>query len=186
MGVYGLTQYVKQNMPNLGIRTNVLSLKTIVVDGNSFCFYIAKKINWLKGSQYHEFITLIKRHLEVFTNSQTELIFVFDGPLPDYKIEERHSRNQDKIEKLVLVIADAISNRNPDYHVQNLATSLLPPFAIPIAIHTMKELNFKCIVAEEEADLFIARLANSLNASVLSQDSDFFMFNIPSFILLDT
>ncbi|KAJ3254247.1 Protein asteroid 1 [Boothiomyces macroporosus] len=177
------------NFPNLGERItwscNHSNSGVLVVDGNSFGFQIAREINWLHGPQYHSFQYYVEQHYSYLIRTGKRIIVVFDGALPKYKVSERLSRNQERVDKIHELLKEATA-AVVDPGSQSLAASILPPFAVPIVIETVKKLGVEYIIAKEEADSVIAGLAKKYNGYVLSQDSDFYVYDIPGFIPLDS
>ncbi|KAJ3274135.1 Protein asteroid 1 [Terramyces sp. JEL0728] len=189
MGIFGLTLHIKQNFPSLGERIhwdcNHSSDGVLIVDGNSFGFQIAREINWLHGPQYHAFTYYIEKYFTYLIRTGKRIIVVFDGALPKYKLSERLSRNQERVDRIHELLKEATASV-VDPNAQLMAASILPPFAVPIVIETVKKLGLEYIIAREEADSVIAGLAKKHDAYVLSQDSDFYVYDIPGFIPLDT
>lgn len=54
----------------------------------------------------------------------------------------------------------------------------LPLFCIPLFIQTVQECGIRLLQSAREADALLAAMANALKCSVVSQDSDFFIFDI--------
>jgi hypothetical protein len=105
-----------------------------------------------------------------------KVLFVFDGILPDYKVNQRHERNQN------LIDLQAEYYEQIKTGVFNGCDTLLPPFALFCLIHTLVKNGIETVLAQEDADYAISKLAKKRNAIVISQDSDFFMYNIKGYI----
>lgn len=182
MGVNGFTNYIHNSLLHIAPITN-LSNASLVIDGNSFTFTVARQINWLQGSAYTQLKSKIIEFLKKIDHCS--LTVVFDGSLPEYKTQERHHRNREKLERQQHVLTNAVLG-SKDIHTLKMAATLLPPFAVPLVIDTIRQLNIPVIIAIEEADHLIASIAKSKDALVLSQDSDFFIYDIPGYIPFDT
>jgi predicted nuclease of predicted toxin-antitoxin system len=185
MGISGLTRFIETSADGVGKRMNLNSIPfdSLIIDGNSFAFYMAKQQNWLFGckfnidlAQYKELEKCVEfycRELSKFT-----AFAVFDGSLPAYKKPNRKSRYSDRIQQQRDIINRISSNNLDDLHISS-ASTLLPRFSISVVMEKMKSMNIKIVIAKEEADQLIAYLAQVHNGLVLSQDSDFFIYNVP-------
>lgn len=62
---------------------------------------------------------------------------------------------------------------------------IFPGMGRPVFVSTLKKMGIQVLQADFEADEEIAVIAKKLGHTVLSNDSDFFVYDVP-FILLDT
>jgi hypothetical protein len=185
MGVTGLANFIDNSHRGIGqiVNLEAIQANAIILDGNSFSFHIAKLINWMNGTQYKQLENLVKFYIKIFAANH-KLFIVFDGSLAEYKIQERHSRNEDKVQKQKHIVANITKNCS---YSQSMAATLLPPFSVSVVMEAIREiggLSVKVIVANEEADHLIGHLAKLHHGIVISQDSDFFIYNVPYYIPL--
>ncbi|KAJ3119291.1 hypothetical protein HK098_005611 [Nowakowskiella sp. JEL0407] len=168
----------------------------VVVDGNGFLHFILRSDIVCKfGSNYTALERALSSKITLLTNASLSLYFVFDGPLPEWKFNQRISRENQKIAKIAVAI-EGLVGRNQKYngesnveksHFSTEIAGLLWPMALSCAIRTISNLNIPVFLAKDEADSTIARIARKLNCSVMGNDSDFFIHNIPEgYIPLDS
>jgi hypothetical protein len=95
------------------------------------------------------------------------MIFVFDGGLPNYKRGVRIQRFVEQRQRQTELIA-----------ALHWTDSFASPLALPCMIHTLLELKQAVFMAYEEADRVVARFAKEKGYHVLSNDSDYYFFDI--------
>ncbi|KAJ3412964.1 Protein asteroid 1 [Chytridiales sp. JEL 0842] len=171
MGVIGFSGTMREAKPPVHAQFSKhdRSINHLVVDGNSFMHFCAQKINWGLGSPYSDFAQIVQQESQTLCNHFHPL-FLFDGPLPYWKVDQRISRDQAKIDLSRTIVDDVVAGRCP-----RLETSILPPLALSVTLTTLRSLAASIEIAHGEADLAIARRARELNALVLSTDSDFYI-----------
>ena len=148
----------------------------IIVDGNSFMHHCAKNVNWAGGSSYSTLENaaslIAQRFLQLFTSEF--VLFIFDGPLPSWKVQHRIQREQHKINLAKSILADVFNRRNP-----SIETSLISPLCISVTIYALRKQGCRVLFADGEADLLIAEKAREMqDACVISTDSDFAIHNL--------
>ncbi|KAI9014974.1 XPG domain containing-domain-containing protein [Gaertneriomyces semiglobifer] len=180
MGVSGLASYVEhlQPRPAVSIRwpttaTNDQS-QLFAIDGNAYVHYVAKKISWLQGASHGQLAAVFEHGIQEFINAGMSLQFVFDGPLPPAKIDQRIARDSEKIARISTVITSTVLS--PSLSVN--AATLLPPLAIPMSIHRLHCMKISVCVPQEEADVVLARIARLHSAAIISKDSDFYVHKL--------
>ena len=155
---------------------NQLELKTVIIDGNSLLYFIGKQMDWINNLDYFIFSNLIVEFLDCF--SEFKVIVVFDGSLPTYKLNERIRRMNENIETIKQILSLNASGGK----VSSVVNSrLMPPFAISVLFDTCLKSNVETVVAIEEADPLIVKLAVQNDAIVFSQDSDFLISTVPGY-----
>ena len=182
MGVQGLTQFLK-TLPRSAQTTHSRNANrpnatepTLVVDGNSLAFYVARSVQWARGPDYPRFSALLSKAHSHLSRSE-HVLYVFDGGLPVYKHNERMKRYTSKLAVLL--------KRNIQQTVPEYLNCQLPIFAIQLTIDTLAGLpNATTTIAQVEADDLIAHYSRLYNCPVVSQDSDFYIYNIPLYIPL--
>ena len=157
----------------------------LVIDGNQLCHKLyysslreGKKTGWVYGSQYPEFRATLVRFFQALKDAKVTPTVVFDGILhlneKKEVVLERHKQN-------ARVYDRQRTSSTPVSHIG------LPPLVYQAFNAILQELGVTQLVADGDGDVAIAHTANTLNCPVLSEDSDFYMFNIPrGYIHLDT
>ncbi|KAJ3183955.1 hypothetical protein HDU85_001806 [Gaertneriomyces sp. JEL0708] len=180
MGVSGLASYVEhlQPRPAVSIRWPITAAseqsQLFAIDGNAYVHYVAKKISWLQGASHGQLAAVFEHGIQDFISAGMSLQFVFDGPLPPAKIDQRIARDAEKIARISTVIASTVLS--PSLAVN--AATLLPPLAIPMSIHRLHCMKISVCVPQEEADVVLARIARLHSAAIISKDSDFYIHRL--------
>ena len=179
MGVKGFARYIAKRFPNLGQELNLNDIdcnRLIIIDGNSLLYFLAQKLDFLLVN-YTLLQQRIIEFLNLFRNYRIQV--VFDGSLPKYKLNERITRMNQNIQDSI----DIMNQINGGKQYNRI--KLLPPFAFQIIIETCILKGVDTIIAMEEADPLIIKLALINNAIVISQDSDFLISKIPAYCPLE-
>lgn len=169
MGVKGLTSFVEENGHIL--QDIFFKNSKLVIDGCNlyYLLYFRENLDQIHGGEYDSFECLINRFIQALRDSGIEPFIVLDGgaDYTDKKFETLKKRAQDKINAACNASRGRSDNVLPPIIKQvfkEVLTSLKVPFAISIA----------------EADREVALLANEWNCPVLSNDSDFYIFDVPA------
>ncbi|XP_052002835.1 protein asteroid homolog 1-like [Xyrauchen texanus] len=172
MGVQGLMSYIDSNRTFLkycNFRDSPL-----IIDGSNLFYnlYFSCKLDQMHGGDYEAFEEMIKQFFENLAACDIHPFVVLDGGADhtDKKFDTLREQGQQKIKE-----AHALS-------MGSRATVL--PFLIKQVfrqvLHNLKVPLVQCI---QEADWEIAALASQWKCPILSNDSDFFIFNITKGIL---
>ncbi|TPX61104.1 hypothetical protein PhCBS80983_g01387 [Powellomyces hirtus] len=189
MGVTGLASYVRQlsrspaipvTWPLLGTLPSPEESTLVLVDGNSFVHYIARKVSWLHGAQHDLLCEVLLREVDKFRSVGLEPQFIFDGILPELKREERKGRLKERIDRVQLVMDEIMLTAGaPSMLAQKGSASFLPPMIMPACIHALRSAGVNVAVYPHgEADMALAQQARRDNAPIISLDSDFFIHTI--------
>ncbi|KAH6572602.1 hypothetical protein BASA60_006571 [Batrachochytrium salamandrivorans] len=204
MGVSGLTTYLENYHPNLRIDIPIASTESdhrrpLVVDGDSFIYLAISAFNWTLGSQYIQFQKLLlkwalqltfggdgtmPKSVDQAAMEKSKVTFVFGGPLPSYKISVRNKRNQDRVNEMAYIMRSFQDEHLADHPTTQSSRSLRHPMVTPIAIFSLRRAGFNVINSISEADEAIMHLACDTDAIVISNDSDFFMYDVPMYVSL--
>nr|KAJ3418201.1 hypothetical protein HK105_000207 [Polyrhizophydium stewartii] len=172
----------------------------LVLDGNGLVYLVAQSLNYALGSHHARLERLLVDCAHALALAGTkadaspaaapaarlDLTFVFDGLLPEYKVAERRRRDMSRIER-IQAVAGAVGLGAAGDHIDvQAAVMVMPPTVVFVAIRALRSAGFTVVVAEEEADVFAARLARETGAAVVSKDSDFYVHRIPMFINLES
>lgn len=168
MGVQGLTTYVEGNrnfLQDVKFRDSRL-----VIDGCSLYFrlYFTHGLDQQHGGDYDTFAYLLTQFLSALAACNIQPYVVLDGGTDpsDKKFPTLRQRLQSKIKE-----ADSLS------HGRN--GSVLPILTRDVFIQVLMQRGVPLVQCPAEADWEIACLAHQWNCPVLTNDSDFFIFDLP-------
>lgn len=163
--------------------------------------YQQSQLPWVYGGEYADF----KRHVEQVVLSWIavgfKVYFVFDGarntsnqvheltsylcctgPAPELKIPTLISRlNRSNVEQSLIFFRTSQASRSTPRFLRE--TRILPPLTYECCVQTLQKLAIsgklplEVHFADEEADPYAVELAGRLGAYVVSNDSDFVIFN---------
>ncbi|RUS24035.1 XPG domain containing-domain-containing protein [Jimgerdemannia flammicorona] len=202
MGIKGLHSYIQQT-PSLA-HTKEWPLHPdsspavphrLVIDGNAYVHHLySGSLDWVHGGQYTALATLLRLHTSTLQQAGFDLLFLFDGPLPLHKRQNRLARDTEKIDRVtrVLQILDRTSRTPVGMGGQSPKLRhlfLLPPLALDVTLQTLRSLpGVRVSVCAGEADGAVARLARQKGAYAVSKDSDYFVHDVgpAGYIPLDT
>ncbi|XP_034561416.1 protein asteroid homolog 1 isoform X2 [Notolabrus celidotus] len=168
MGVQGLTTYVERNrnfLQDVRFRDSRL-----VIDGCSLYYrlYFNHGLDQQHGGDYDAFACLLTQFLSALEACNIQPYVILDGGVDpsDKKFSTLRHRLQSKIKE-----ADSLSRgRNG---------SVLPILTRDVFIQVLLERGVPLVQCPAEADWDIACLAHQWNCPVLTNDSDFYIFDLP-------
>ncbi|XP_022805165.1 protein asteroid homolog 1-like [Stylophora pistillata] len=174
MGVRGLTSYLKESAPQLGSHIELRDTK-LIIDGDSLCNYLYE-VNGFDcrcGGQYEEFYMKVLLFFDALKSGDVEYFVVLDGAYDksDNKLETQKKRAQERIETADRLFKDETSPDGDEYF-------LLPLLAKFVFAQALRDHLITFAVSDCEADPDIASLAREWKCPVLSNDSDFFIFDL--------
>ncbi|XP_061598632.1 protein asteroid homolog 1 [Cololabis saira] len=168
MGVHGLTTYVEGNrnfLQDVKFRDSRL-----VIDGCSLYFrlYFNHGLDQQHGGDYDAFTHLLTQFLSALAACNIQAYVVLDGGMDpsDKKFPTLRQRLQAKIKE-----ADSISHGR--------GGSVLPLLTRDVFIQVLIQMGIPVFQCPAEADWDIACLAHHWNCPVLTNDSDFYIFDLP-------
>ncbi|KAG8005161.1 Protein asteroid-like protein 1 [Nibea albiflora] len=168
MGVQGLTTFVEGNrhfFQDVKFRDSRL-----VIDGCSLYFrlYFNHGLDQQHGGDYDAFASLLIQFLSALAACNIQPYVVLDGGIDpsDKKFPTLRQRLQSKIKE-----ADSLS------HGRN--GSVLPILTRDVFIQVLIQRGVPLFQCPAEADREIACLAHQWNCPVLTNDSDFYIFDLP-------
>lgn len=168
MGVHGLTSYIEGNRENL---TNIKLRNTrLVIDGCSLYFrlYFTSGLDQIRGGDYDMFAKVVQGFFSALSSCSVSPFVVLDGGMDetDKKLRTICERAQSKVQE-----AHSLS--------QGSNGSVLPLLTRDVFRQVLAELGVPLVQCVSEADFEIASLANHWQCPVLSNDSDFYIFDLP-------
>ncbi|TWW65144.1 Protein asteroid -like protein 1 [Takifugu flavidus] len=168
MGVHGLTTYVDGNknfLQDVKFRNSRL-----IIDGCSLYFrlYFSHCLDQQYGGDYYDFYVLLSQFLSALEACNIQPYVVLDGGIDpsDKKFSTIRQRLQSKIKE-----ADNLSHGRKG--------SVLPILTRDLFIQVLGQRGIPLFQCPFEADKEIACLAHQWNCPVLSNDSDFYIFDLP-------
>ncbi|XP_037331003.2 protein asteroid homolog 1 [Pungitius pungitius] len=168
MGVHGLTTFVEDKR-NL-LQDVKFRNSRLVIDGCSLYFrlYFNQRLDQQHGGDYDAFAGLLTQFFSALAACSIEPYVVLDGGIDpsDKKFPTLRQRLQSKIKE-----ADSLSRgRNG---------SVLPILTRDVFIQVLMQRGVPLVQCPAEADWEIACLARQWNCPVLTNDSDFYIFDLP-------
>lgn len=168
MGIQGLTSYIKSNETYFMEPFKLANLaKTyLVIDGNciSSSIYLSTS-NSIFGGDYDKYATKISSFFNKLLKVQIIPLVLMDGGNEYKKLDTTFDRMQSDVNKGVRYIS------NHSRHLFGLFTN-------KVFMEVMERMEISFAQCKFEADHEIAAIARLLDAPVLSNDSDFFIFGV--------
>ena len=170
MGIRALTSFVKKHHKGLFKSVELKDWKAIVVDGNGLChyLYIEKGGNWELGGEYPEFFSETKSYFQSIRQAGVEPVVVFDGTHDQNKTATVLKRKQEK-NKAMFNSQTAGVQRN--YRVS-------PILMLQTFMDALQDMKIEFHIAPTEGDKETVGVANARGCPVLSNDSDFYMYDL--------
>ncbi|CAO3607359.1 unnamed protein product [Cunninghamella echinulata] len=136
--------------------------------------------------EYNDFAKIISRLINKLQSFGFQLMFLFDGALPEAKENTRLKRYKGYIEKLSAILnnlsqIDTSNKQNPSTTTNNgpqynRDLYIIPPLTIEVCIQTLRELGVTVLISSEEADGLVVQLAQEKNGYIISLDSDMYIY----------
>ncbi|GAA6016267.1 hypothetical protein JCM11491_006797 [Sporobolomyces phaffii] len=182
MGVHGLTGYITKQ-PSLST-TVVLSAPAaatpprppipFVIDGLALIYHLGL-LDPLRGGNYVELAGIVKRYIFWWRACGLEPEFVWDGPFEAAKLPTVIGRSSQSLARTITYMksGDGARRQGP----LKKAASRLPPFTHQVVSVVLEEMRVASHCAEGEGDSPTAELAQRRYGYVVSNDSDYLVFN---------
>ncbi|EDO42657.1 predicted protein [Nematostella vectensis] len=163
MGIRGLNSYIE----TLDVWEKIeLKDTKVVIDGSCLMFnlYYNSGLDFRNGGEYYEFAQVVTSFFQALSSNNVEAYVVLDGAIDPSgrKVDTIESRMQDTIDNA----------GNPYGRVR-------PKLSALVLCQAMRDIGVKFVRIDCEADQEIASLAKKFQCPVLSDDSDFFIFDLP-------
>ncbi|CAO3610204.1 unnamed protein product [Mucor fragilis] len=199
MGIHGLSYFIK-SLPSIidnvkwkiepaaaAVPSTQDNRDYFIIDGNAFVYHIAfeHRTNWTHGGQYADIADVVTKTVDSLHRAGIRLTFLFDGALPQDKLETRVKRHKSYIERCASTYWNLkqinASNKHAYEERQNGIQYygdlfLIPPLTLEVVVQTLKELHVEIQVCEAEADGHVVSMAAREGAYVVSQDSDMHVY----------
>ncbi|GAA5980062.1 hypothetical protein JCM11641_008275 [Rhodosporidiobolus odoratus] len=188
MGVHGLTSFVRKNNSlgdylNLPLPLDQPTTTTIpipiqpipfIVDGLAFIYHVGL-VDTFRGGNYATVRANLRSYILYWRACGLEPEFVWDGPFDSAKLPTVISRSSQSLARSIAYMrASDTARATPN--LRNSA-SRLPPLTHMAVSAELEALGVASHCAEEEADSPTAELAQRKNGFMVSNDSDYFIFN---------
>ncbi|XP_016521937.1 protein asteroid homolog 1-like [Poecilia formosa] len=170
MGVQGLASFLDKHR-NI-YREVRFGRSRLLVDGCnlSYQLYFSSGLDQNHGGEYAAYRTVIETFIAALRSCDITPYVVLDGgsDVTDKKLETVTKRREDRIRKA------------HEAAVSGTTMHILPRMAQVVFIQTLARLQVPLAQCFAEADQEIAALASEWCCPVLSNDSDFFVFDLPA------
>ncbi|KAM4532729.1 single-strand DNA endonuclease ASTE1-like [Fundulus diaphanus] len=175
MGVKGMNDLVKESE---ALERFVFRNSRVIIDGPnlyySLYFDSDPKLDQQHGGDYSAFRELVWSFFNNLKTCEITPLVLLDGGSEPGKEDTIKNRMQDKIQK---------AKRISESKAQSW-DNILPPLVKDIFIQILQEENIEMEQCFGEADQTVARYAKEKKCPVLSNDSDFYIFDVPEGFLL--
>ncbi|ORX53777.1 hypothetical protein BCR36DRAFT_348675 [Piromyces finnis] len=164
----------------------------LIIDANSFFYYLANKINWFVFDNI-SFFKLLKEYLFqlLSINNLEKIFFVFDGMDTDIKKNTNLGRADKRVKSIKKFYNKIVtSNKKKNGFLKPEKVCATPLLKIAYAQYLfdakyyLKKLDVRLSLFEADSD--IAYLAKKYNGYVISNDSDFYIYDIPGYINIES
>ncbi|XP_067304256.1 single-strand DNA endonuclease ASTE1 [Pseudorasbora parva] len=173
MGVQGLKSYIENSDINY-LRICAFRDSSLIIDGSNlyFSLYFDSKLDQMHGGDYDAFEEVIIQFFDNLAACDIKPYVVLDGgdDHTNKKFDTLVKRKQQKIKE-----AYALS--------MGKKASVLPTLVKNVFRQLLRKLKVPMVQCLEEADWEIAALAKEWDCPVLSNDSDFYIFNLAKGVL---
>lgn len=140
------------------------------------------KLGWLTGGSLAEFFQRTVQHMRLFQTHTPNIIVVMDGLRTDAKQRTAAMRYETigfRSVEAKRVCARKEYQRAAEQQLQG--RSIPPLLLMQMMMQACHCAGVSVRVSTREADGDIARLALELNGVIISNDSDFWVFDVPAF-----
>ncbi|CAH1779742.1 unnamed protein product [Owenia fusiformis] len=176
MGVKGLTTFIDTNQELL--EDTKLCKTKLILDGNNVYHFVYYnyRVAHAYGGDYLQYRNSVDSFFKSLLTCDIEPYVIFDG---GYEKDDR------KLQTILGRARSRISSSN-QIVAGNGSPRIMPILAYEVFCEVIKELGIQHRTCDYEADGEIASLANYFNCPVLSNDSDFCVFDLTAgYIPLD-
>ncbi|XP_045111011.1 protein asteroid-like isoform X2 [Portunus trituberculatus] len=172
MGIRGLSTYIHEHLHEVLVR-HKLHQRKVVIDGNNLAhilYFECTGINAAFGGDYDKYASFIEEFFKGLQVCEIYPIVIMDGgqPLDNKKMNTVRERVTNQIQTCLNI------SPSSQYRLK-----VFPCMGRDVFVSTLKKMGIVVLQTDFEADLEIAMLAKELGLTVLSNDSDFYMFSVP-------
>ncbi|CAL1267372.1 unnamed protein product [Larinioides sclopetarius] len=169
MGIRGLSTFFNNN-PDL-TKSHKLYNTPVIIDGNNLIhlLYFANKIDCIYGGDYYKYARAIRKYFSAFKDCNIKPMVIFDGG---------YDKSDRKFQTSLLRSKTRLSLTQHVAKCGDCAGNFLPICAKEVFRDILSEMGIPFALCDFEADEQITALANHYKCPVLSDDSDFFIFDV--------
>ena len=173
MGIRGLTTFVDAH-PEL-LTDLQLHDTRIVIDGNNLYHFLYYHFHLPceYGGDYDQFARSCETFFSALDSCNVTPYVVFDGA---------YASDGNKFQTSLARARERVHMSNIVAHGRH--AKMLPVLAQLCFVHVLQRLGVECVTCDFEADCQIAALARHWSCPVLTNDSDFFVYDIPAGVIL--
>ena len=168
MGVRGLFSFFQNNHDDFFVQHDLYN-SLLVIDGNNLRYHLyntCPRKHCCFGGDYDKYYKHVLLFFRNLISCQIKPIVVIDGSFDEAKKKTLWQRARDQIQAGV-----SCTPHN--------TIGVLPLFAKEVFFQAIRDVSEVMLIQDfYEADSKIASIASSLKCPVLSNDSDFFVFNV--------
>jgi hypothetical protein len=167
-----------QTQPLLYADRVELESVTLVCDGFGLAHHLYRSLDPLVGA-YPEFCLVCRSFINDLRKSRVELVVVFDGSVEAAKLQTKLERYKADGQSMLTAARHLKSSKS----LPSACTWQLPPFVSLVLQQVLLVERVQVFQSAGEADQDLASLCHDLGAfAVLSNDSDFLIFDVPGFV----
>ena len=173
MGIPGLTHFLDTN--NSVLEDVKLSDLNLIIDGSNVVhfLYYYYKTSHVFGGDYKVYAEGCRHFFETLQKCKVVPYVILDGAY--HPKGKKFSSSLNRIAKRA-TLANEIAKGG--------SGKVLPLLSADVFIEVLKDLGISCVFCNFEADYHIASLAALWKCPVLTNDSDFFIFDLPGGVIL--
>ena len=177
MGVRGLSTYLSHRESFF----EDLELKStkVIIDGDNLRFALYKwcpGLNHCFGGDYDKYYRYVKQFFSLLKSCDVTPIIVFDGGM---------DKSDQKLDTVVHRLSEHTKTAMSCNSVTQSKLQVFPLFGKEVFIEVLVNMGIEMKQCSYEADEVIAQIAMKEKCPVISNDSDFYIFNV-QFISLDS
>ena len=175
MGVSGLTDFIEKNDEERNAWRLVLIEGDLVIDANQLCYQLHSSIRFgsldsSNGGQYPQYYQKVYKFVSNLLESGIEPHFVFEGVDKGKKLTDEYRLGKAKKQ---------LQKQKRLKEGRGNGSMRMPPLAYNVLYNVLREMGMHTYDADGEGDEACVKIANFLRCPVLSNDSDYYLFNIP-------
>lgn len=166
MGLRGLSTYILKK-PNMMINYDVLPNSTVVIDGDAMARSLFLKIpnyNTCFGGDYDIYAEVIDNFLNMLELCKITPYVIFNHSPSEEEVPIKHDLMKMKIDRI-----NNIKSTNED---------IMPLFLEEVCKSIVQKKMLPMVLCSNNSQQEIVAIAKQLDCPVISQNSDFFIFNI--------
>ncbi|XP_015911581.2 single-strand DNA endonuclease ASTE1 [Parasteatoda tepidariorum] len=170
MGVRGLSRFIEEC--NFG-RCFELHDTSVIIDGCSLlhCLYASSGAAYIYGGDYDVYAACIINYFSCLKECNIEPIVIFDGG---------YDKSDRMLQKLLERQKHKLKNIKKFLENKESSTEVLPINAFEVFKNTLSEMGILYAQCDYEGDNQMASLAVHYGCPILSEDSDFYIYDLPN------